>query len=79
MTSERQFLARRKDPHPHVATRFAWQHEGRLREVHLGGNPLHPIHWNVAGRLRVDGELIALEGGVGEDVVVEVAHVCARS
>jgi hypothetical protein len=75
MTGERQLVAGREDPHLHVAAPCGRQHEGRLRVVHLGGNPLHPILRNVARRLRIDRELIAFERGVGEDVVNEVAHL----
>jgi hypothetical protein len=51
------------------------QHEDRLREVELAGDPLHVLARDPLG-LRKDGERIAPERAVGEDVggQIAVAH-----
>ena len=72
MAGERELLHRCEDPDPGVAVVLGRQHEDRLREVHLAREALHLIGREVA-RVREHGQLIALEGRVGEDVDDEVA------
>ncbi len=73
MAGHRQLLARREDAHADVgARRLGRQHERRLGEVHLLGDRLHRLGRQPAA-VEEDGELIAAEEMVGEDVVVKVA------
>ena len=73
MPGHRQLVARREDAHPHVGIRpLGRQDERRLGEVHLLGDRLHRLGGQTAA-VEKDGELIAAEEMIGEDVVVEVA------
>ena len=74
MPGHRQLASWREDPHPHVPAGLVRKNEGRLREVHLVGDALHPLGRELRVRLRADRELIAFEGRIGEDVEVEIAH-----
>ena len=55
-----------------MPARSARQHERRLGEVHLLRDRLHRLGGQPAA-VEEDGELIAAEEVVGEDVVVKVA------
>ena len=77
MPRERQLERRREDADPHVGVgRRRRQHEDGLGEVHLARERLHVLARQVA-RVREDGELVAGQRRVGEDVgddVAEAAH-----
>ena len=72
MAGHRQLFGGREDPHPDVAATLGRQNERRLGEVHLFGDELHLLRRQFAG-LGEDGQLIAFEAAIGEDVEVEVA------
>ena len=55
-----------------MAAPLGRQHEHRLREADLQGEALHRLLAEPA-RVREDGELVALERCVGEDVGDDVA------
>jgi len=72
MAGHRQLFRGREDAHPHVgATLLRGQHERRLREVHLLGDRLHRVGRQPAA-VEEDGELIAAEEMIGEDVEMDV-------
>ena len=72
MAGHRHLGARREDPHAHVGVRpLGAGHERRLRKADLAGDLLHRPR-RQSGRLGKDGELVAAEAAIGEDVVVEV-------
>ena len=73
VAGHRQLLARREDAHPDVGViAFGRQDERRFGEGHLLGDPLHRRGQSL--RLGKDGELIALEAAIGEDVEVEISE-----
>ena len=76
MPRERQLGRRREDADPRVTVRLGRQHEDGLREVHLARERLHRLVVDVA-RIREDGELVAGQRRVGEDVGDDVAQ-CQR-
>lgn len=62
---------RREDPHAHVgARRFSRQDERALGKIHLARERLHALGREPAA-VEEDGELVAGQRLVGEDVVVE--------
>ena len=72
MPCHRQLLPRREDAHPRVGVRLLWrQHEGGLGEAHLLCNRLHRVRGQ-APAVEDDGELVAAEEMVGEDIVVKI-------
>jgi hypothetical protein len=66
---------RREDAHPAGVAGFGRQHEGALGEVELAGDLLHPRLGKAAG-VGQDGQRVAAERAIGEDVAdeVPVAH-----
>jgi hypothetical protein len=72
VSGHRQFLARRKDPHPDIVARRLRRKDKRaLGEIHLARDGLHFLR-RESGGLRKHGQLVAFERGVGENVEVEV-------
>ena len=67
MTGERKLRDRREDPDPRVAALLGRQHEDRLREVQLPGQPLHRLVVDTAP-VREDREPVSGQRLVGEDV-----------
>ena len=68
MAGERHLAAAIEDAHPRGVRRIGRrQHEGRLAEIELGGERLH-VGVAHAARVGKDGERIAAEAAVGEDV-----------
>ncbi len=77
MTGERQLGARREDAQAARVVRVVRrQHEDRLREVQLPGHPPHLFRGETPA-VRKDGQGVATEDSVGEDVGGEetVTHV----
>ena len=73
VAGHRQLVARREDAHPDVGVRpLRRQDERRLRERHLLGDRLHRLGRQAAA-VEEDGQLVAAEQAVGEDVEVKVA------
>ena len=76
MTCERDLDRRGEDPDPRVPVAFLGQHEHRFRVVHLSRQRLEELFRDVA-RVGEDGDLVALERLVREDVgdhVAELGH-----
>ena len=67
MPGERQLRLGCEDADANVAVSLGREHEDGLREVRLARQGLHPLVGEVA-RVREDGELVALERRVREDV-----------
>lgn len=68
MAGKRQLGRGSEDPHLEVGTRRRrWQHERRLREVHLTRQGLHLLAGEPFG-VGEDGQGIAADGLVREDV-----------
>ena len=75
---ERQLARGREDPDPDVGVlRLRREHEHRLGEVHLLRERLHRQRVEIA-RVGEDGELVARERRVGEDVGDDVAEAAHR-
>ena len=73
MTGERELVPRREDPNPHRPAFPRRQHEDGLGEAELERQRLHRQLVEVAG-VGEDGELVAGERGVREDVGDDVAE-----
>jgi hypothetical protein len=67
MTGERELHRRREDPDPRVATGRRWKHEDGLAKADLLGERLERLFRKLT-RVGEDGELVAGERAVGEDV-----------
>jgi hypothetical protein len=73
MPGEGELAHRREDPHASVPVALCAVDEHGLREVHLAGERLEQLLRDLA-RIREDGELVAGQRAVGEDVGDDVAH-----
>ncbi len=81
MAGEPELGCRREDADPRVATGFGRVDEHRLREVDLPREWLEHRLRDVS-RVREDGELVARERTIGEDIADDVGvngHVCLPS
>ena len=74
MTGKRELGERREDADPRVPARLGREHKGHLREVDLARERLHRLVGDPA-TVGEDGELISLEGRIGEDVADDVPVV----
>ena len=72
MARERQLGGRREDPHAHVAVGGRWIDERRLAEIELPRKPLE-LPFRDLPRIGEDGEPVAVERLVGEDVADDIA------
>jgi hypothetical protein len=73
MARELHLVIRVEDADTRGSARLRRQHEGRLGEADLECECLHRLSVDAAG-VREDGELVALERGVREDVDDDVAE-----
>ena len=77
VAGERELVPRREDPDPHGPALARRQHEDGLGEAELERERLHRQLVEVA-RVGEDGELVARERRVGEDVGEDVAERAHR-
>ena len=71
MACEGQFQRRSEDPNPRMAAGLGRQNEHGLGEAHLKRKPLHGLVVD-SPSVREDGQLVAAEETIGEDVELQV-------